>query len=87
MASDLSKNLLELLKHNNRLHVHVKPGARKTEILAIDPLMAMVKVSVKEPPEDGKANIELERYLSKLSGKEARVVAGKTSRRKTVVFK
>ena len=64
-----------------KLSLKVKPNASRTEIVSFDPLV----ISVKEPPEDNRANIELVRYLGKILGKPVRLLVGATSKRK--VFK
>ena len=86
MTQDLVDKLNELLKINTRLAVHVKPNAKKTELIAFDPITQTLKAAIKAPPENGKANAELERFLSKLTKKSVVVIAGKTSKRKIVAF-
>jgi uncharacterized protein YggU (UPF0235/DUF167 family) len=43
-------------------------------------------VAVAAQPEDGKANAELERFLTKLTRRKAKVKSGFASREKVVVF-
>ncbi|MEM4254397.1 MAG: DUF167 domain-containing protein [Candidatus Woesearchaeota archaeon] len=57
-----------------RLQVKVKPNARKTEIVSQQG-DAMV-VNVAAPPEKGKANLELVKFLSKKLKKQVRIVSG-----------
>jgi uncharacterized protein len=67
------------------IQVVVKPGSGKSEILGADE-NGMLKVSLKARAEDGKANIELLKLLSKHFGKQAKIKSGHTSRRKLVVL-
>jgi uncharacterized protein len=69
---------------DDRLRVRVKPSARKTELLKVKGLL--VHIAVAAPPEDGKANAELERFLSKLLKRKATVKSGFTSRDKVVAL-
>lgn len=67
---------------NGRISVRVYPDARKTGILKI--VEGTVHLAVAAPPEDGKANAEVERFLAKETGKTAKVISGFSNRRKTV---
>jgi uncharacterized protein len=69
---------------HDRLHINVKTNARKTEILKIEE--GVVHLAVAAPPEDGKANAEIERFLSKLLKRKARIKSGFTSKEKLVVL-
>ena len=63
------------------LIVKVKPNASATKVVSYSPL----KIAVKAVPENGKANVELIRFLTKELKKSVRLVKGATSR--TKVFK
>ena len=65
-----------------RVTVIVRPGARKTRVAKI--AEETIHLDVAAPPEDGKANREVARYLAKLSGKKAVIATGATSKVKTV---
>jgi uncharacterized protein (TIGR00251 family) len=67
------------------IHVVVKPGARETVITRTDDDGTM-HISLKAQPQDGKANAELERFLSKTYACRATIRSGHTSRRKTVLL-
>lgn len=69
---------------DNRLRVRVKPNARKTAISKIED--GVVHLDVAAPPEDGKANDEIERFLSKTTGKRATIKSGFTGKEKTVLL-
>jgi uncharacterized protein (TIGR00251 family) len=66
--------------------VRAKPGAHRTEV--VDRLEdGSFKVSVAAPPEEGKANAELLRYLARMFGvanAKVRLVSGGTARMKLV---
>lgn len=63
-----------------RLQVTVKPNARKTEIL--EQGEGTLKVAVAAPPEDGKANLELVKFLSRKLKKQVRIVSGFGNKKK-----
>jgi hypothetical protein len=57
-----------------RLQVKVKPNARKSEILSEEGNTMVVAIAA--PPEKGKANAELAKFLSKKLKKQVRIVSG-----------
>lgn len=66
---------------------HVRPGASKTECAGL--YGESVKLSLKAPPVDGKANKELCRYFAALCGlpkSAVTLVSGQTSREKRVLL-
>jgi len=68
-----------------RLQVKVTPGAAKTKL--IGPHGDCLKIAVAAPPEKGKANQELIRFLANvlnLPKRQMAVAAGETSHRKTI---
>ncbi|MFH1637541.1 MAG: DUF167 domain-containing protein [Candidatus Woesearchaeota archaeon] len=64
-----------------RINVVVRPKSGKSEIIGED---NVYKASLKSVPEGGKANLELLKLLRKHFKKQARIVSGKTSKRKVV---
>jgi len=66
---------------DNKIELKVRPKASRTEIISYDPLV----IAVKAPPEDGKANVELAKFLKRALGSDVKLLTGATSRRK--VFK
>ncbi|HQR11267.1 MAG TPA: DUF167 family protein [Casimicrobiaceae bacterium] len=67
------------------LTLHVQPGARRTEVAGLHG--DALKVRLAAPPVDGKANVELLRYLADAFGVPLRnvtLVRGETSRQKIV---
>jgi uncharacterized protein YggU (UPF0235/DUF167 family) len=75
---------MELPIVDNRLRVKVKPGARKSEVLKVENGVAHLAIAAQ--PEDGKANAEVERFLTRFVGRKATIKAGFTSKEKSVLF-
>ena len=67
------------------LYLHVQPNAKKTEIVGLHG--ERLKLRLKSPPLDGKANQCLIEFLSaqlKCKKQDIQITAGETSRDKTV---
>jgi uncharacterized protein len=64
------------------IHVVVKPNSHKTEILSCDE--GVYRISVKAPPDKGKANTELVKFLSKHFGKRVQIISGMASKKKMI---
>ena len=62
--------------------VQVKPNARKSEIL--EETEDQLKIAIASPAQDGKANLELIRFLKKERGWKVDIPKGKTSKTKLV---
>jgi uncharacterized protein (TIGR00251 family) len=73
-------------EHVNRLAVHVKPNCSKTEILSYDDNKNLLTIMVKAPADKNMANMELLRFLTKETGKKARIKSGRTSKVKIIEF-
>ena len=74
--------------HGTILPVRAQPGARKNEIRGEQG--GMLKVSVTQPPEKGKANKALIALLSKslsLRRSQLELIAGETSRQKQLLVR
>lgn len=70
------------------LRVHLQPRAKRNEIVGIHG--DSIKIRLKAPPVDGKANEEARRFLAKVLGiKRQQVIlrAGTTSRSKSFLIK
>ena len=65
-----------------RLQVKVKPNARENKIISEQGNMLVVSITA--PPEKGKANLELARFLSKKLKKQVRIVSGFRSSSKII---
>lgn len=69
------------------IQVKVSPGADRNEI--VGEMGEFLKVRIQAPPEKGKANEELRRFLAEalgLSKSDVVVIRGDTSRSKVVAF-
>ncbi|TMG83104.1 MAG: YggU family protein [Betaproteobacteria bacterium] len=67
------------------LTIHAQPGAKKTEVAGVHG--DALKIRVASPPDEGRANEELRRFLADAFGVPRRnvtLVRGDTGRRKTV---
>jgi uncharacterized protein len=69
-----------------RIPIIARPNSRKTLISGYDEAREALKVDVAAPPEDNKANIELIRFFSKLSGRKARIAVGMKSKHKIIAL-
>ncbi len=78
------QNITLWLSSKKAVLVKVKTSARKTLVLDIKD--DMLYLAVAAPPEDGKANVEIEKFLSKLSGRKAIIKHGHTAKEKLVQF-
>ncbi len=84
---DTAQQLAELTRTGVvTVAVRAKPGARKTELIE-----AMAdgtwKIALAAVPEDGAANLELQRFLAELFGvnkTQVSILAGASARRKLV---
>jgi len=74
-------------KEGTLLLVYVQPKAKKNAVEGIDEWRGRLKVKVKAPPVEGKANKELVKFFSKLLGTEVEIVKGETSREKDLLVR
>jgi uncharacterized protein (TIGR00251 family) len=65
-----------------KIKIKAQPNSGRQEIVKITE--DEYKVFLKKAPEDGKANIELEKILKKYFGKNVKVIKGFTSKNKVV---
>ncbi len=79
-----STDLKELLENNQTIQVIVKPNSSKSEIIGIDD--NIVRVNIKAPAKSNRANIEVIKFFSKLSGKRVKIITGKKSKKKLLTF-
>ncbi len=66
-----------------KIKVIVKPNSARNDISYDEGRKAYV-VRIKAPPQDGKANLELIKFLSRHFKKRAEIVSGATSREKII---
>ena len=78
---------LKETKGGTLLLIYVQPKAKKNAIEGIDEWRGRLKVKIKAPPVEGKANKEVVKFLSKLLDAEVEIVKGETSREKDLVVK
>jgi len=65
------------------LEIRARPGARATRLVG-EMADGSLKMDVAAAPEDGKANVELARFLAALFGANVELLSGQTSRLKRV---
>ncbi|MEM4397533.1 MAG: DUF167 domain-containing protein [Candidatus Woesearchaeota archaeon] len=70
----------------NKLSIIVKPNHPNNEILGFDENRKALKIGIKEKPEDNKANIEIIKFFSKLTGKKVKILLGLKSKNKILKF-
>jgi uncharacterized protein (TIGR00251 family) len=78
---------LSAVEKGVRIQVRAQPGARKSEI--VGPHGDALKIKIAAPPEDGKANTELEEFLAARLGiakSHVSVISGHASRSKGVLI-
>ncbi len=68
---------------NNELRIHIIPST-KDEIHKFE--NGILYITINAPPEKGKANIRLCKYLKKLTKRGVRIKSGYHSRDKIIVF-
>lgn len=81
------QSYLQAVDGGIRVKVHVVPRASKTEIVGLQG--ESLKVRLQAPPVDGKANAALCEFFADLAGvpkRQVSVVAGQTSREKTILI-
>ena len=74
--------MIEKYIKNNILSILAKPNAKKTEILSWDDNKQALRIAIKAPPEDNKANRELLKFLKKTLKKRVELLQGTKSRQK-----
>jgi uncharacterized protein len=85
----VSKRFVSTAREGTLLNIHVSPGAKSTSVEGLYGEGA-IKLKVAAPPVGGKANAEVERFLSKLLGvprSDVNIICGASSRDKTVLVR
>jgi len=88
MTSDELAQALKSADGGVILSCHVQPNASRTAVSGM--YGTELKIALKSPPVDGKANKELCRFLTNtfaLSSSSAEVISGQTSRKKRVFLR
>lgn len=75
----MSSGTITEISKLSSLWIKVKTSRPRTEITGFD---GTLYLDVKSPPEKGKANSEIIRFLEKKFSKKVRLLSGKTSSRK-----
>ena len=78
---------IRMIKENKNgclIDVEIKPNSKEFEIGTIDPWQNRLRIKVKKPPIDNKANKELLQELKKLTGAEVTIEKGQKSTKKTL---
>jgi uncharacterized protein (TIGR00251 family) len=80
-------SIQERIKSSRYLKIVVKPNSNKNNILSYDDDKDELKMEIAAPAEDNKANIEIIKFFTKLTGKKVRIKSGLTSRKKLIEFR
>jgi len=80
-----SEELKKYIK-DNKLKIRVNANTNKNEIICYDKNRNALKVNIKCPAQDNKANIEIIKFFSKKLNKKVRIKSGLTSKEKLLVF-
>lgn len=70
-----------LLEEKKRIRIRVKPNSKTRSIMMRE---GEIVITLKEPAEHNKANKELVKYLSKIMGREVKIIHGLKSKNKEV---
>ena len=68
-----------------KLQIKVQPNSKK-QVIQTDIDGKIQKVFLKKPAKDNKANIELEKFLSKHLKTKVKIIKGHTSKNKTIEY-
>lgn len=71
---------------DNSLKIIVKPNSKKNEIIGYDSQKQALKLAIKAPPENNKANIEVIKFFNRLTKKQVKIIKGLTSKEKLLKF-
>ena len=71
---------------NNSLTIIVKANSPKNAIVGYDETRHALKVNIKAPAENNKANIEIINFFSKETGKKVRIISGLKNKKKILRF-
>ena len=82
--SDKMDDFLDLLKNKEKIKIIANPNSPKTEIICYDREKDALRLNVKAPPEENKANIEIIRFLKKLLKKDVKIIYGLKDKEKII---
>ncbi len=66
------------------IKIIVKPNSPKNKIISFDKPKDSYRVEIKAKPEANKANIEVIKLFSKITGHKVKIIKGKTSKEKVL---
>ena len=69
---------------DNKLKIIVKPNSSKNQIIKWDSDKQALRISIKSKPEQGKANLEIVKFFSRLLKKDIKIISGLTSKKKII---
>ena len=78
--------MIEKYFKDNKLSIIVQPNSSKNEIKSYCNNRNALKVNIKAPAENNKANIEIIKYFSKFTKKQVKIISGLTSKKKIIRF-
>ncbi|MBT3465397.1 YggU family protein [archaeon] len=81
MINDISEFIID-----NKLILKVKANSSKNEIIGYDKEKQILKVNIKAPAENNKANIEIIKFFKKLTKRDVKIISGLTSKKKILKF-
>jgi uncharacterized protein len=64
------------------LKIIVRAGASKNEIIGYDEARQALKVNIKAPAENNRANVEIIKFFSKETRRGIKIISGLTSKKK-----
>jgi uncharacterized protein (TIGR00251 family) len=67
---------------NGVVKVIVKPNSRKDMLLGYDEARGAYRIAIAAPPEKGKANASLLKFVKKITGRRCEIISGSSSREK-----
>ncbi|MCX6710355.1 MAG: DUF167 family protein [Candidatus Woesearchaeota archaeon] len=79
----ISEKALSIISFSSSFEVHARPSSGRLEFSYDEDKKAVIAF-LKAPPKGGKANSELLRALSKISGKKFEIISGASSRNKII---
>ncbi len=69
---------------DNKLRVIIKPNSKRTEILGYDEEKQALRIAIKEPAMNNKANTALIKFISKEIKKKVAIKSGLKSKEKVI---
>ncbi len=76
--------MTESFPSSGAVKIIVKPNSPKNKIISFDECRNAYRVEIKAKPEDNKANIEVIKFFSRLTGRQVRIINGLKSKEKTL---